>query len=302
MFVRLFRLAGRQYEIEAWVIRQLESFLPGDFSETFEQNNADFTASDQINQKWAEAAPRSELQVFVLPANKSSWIVTRLGKLVLPQVFARMKDDFETFYGKLNEPRNVYFTWIYEDNLVHIQLKTDKCDITLSLPLLLGVLLAVVDSAREITLSDLVQAMALNENVVNFLLKRVTSDSPLLHWCTDVDSGEQMLQFNRAFEMKTKKLTFALPQFSLATAPKLDLQGVQPIITTQGIYQSSIMAILKKRKQIVDHELMQLARPVIAQHCDFDAVHFDEAIAYLLKRQYGKRNPKQPHLLEYVAE
>jgi hypothetical protein len=161
MYIRLFRTAGSQYQLEDKAFRIIESFVAPDTRNRYDELLETFQKSEQIQGNWKIAKPGALLSVLMVTENTMKGIGGSLGELKVPEFFFVHAREFETFcQGIFGTPGKLQ--WLFEENIVVLRLKRDGVyDINITVVFVIAcVILALKDLGRT-TKGELTQYLGL---------------------------------------------------------------------------------------------------------------------------------------------
>jgi hypothetical protein len=297
MLVRLFQLAGKQYRLEAMVLNFLQPFVPPTLSKPFEDRIREFGESENINREWSKKKPMSPLQILLLPSSKSNGIIPSFTDVNLPEPFARMQAEFESFYLQRNQNQKKKLVWMFEDNIVNLELTlANKVELTLRSPLLFAMVLKMIIDYTEPTLDFLAAESKLTTRQVEYLVKRVTNtEFPLLLLA---ESGKVMI--NQQFESKQKKrYVIVTPAFSLRTPPRSETEREA---MSRNVYEAQIIRVLKNSRDLAEDELLKRSKAKITALLGaFKDSEYERAIIALESRKFICKDPSRSNRWLYVT-
>jgi hypothetical protein len=289
---RLFRTAGRFYELEVSVLAALN------LDRSLREVIAEFAASKRANDAWIELRPTSPLRVFLLPSRIAPALVSKYKGLILPSAFARLQELFQGFYAKLAELKGCHLRWIYEDNLVNVKLVSDRYNLLLRLPLVFAVIIAAVFDYGGGTYDFIAKKTGLSLREVECFIGKCTSkEFPLL-----VMTGHRTVSWNPAFRTPRRKISIDTNLFSLAPPKENTHFGAVANVATDATYRGAVVTILKRAKQIEEAALFQRVYNHIRRLSSFSKDDYDRSLIFLETSRYLRRDAARPSLLLYCTD
>jgi hypothetical protein len=207
-----------------------------------------------------------------------------------------MQAEFESFYGQRNTTRKIKLVWIFEDNIVNLELTlANKVEITLRSPLLFAIVLKMIIEYKDPTIDFLTAESKLTTKHVEYLIRRATNkEFPLLLL---TESGKVMI--NQKFEPKQKKkFVIVTPAFSLRTPPRVDPEKET---TPRNAYEAQIMRVLKHFRDLTEGELLKRSQAKLTELVGtFKSSEYERAIITLESSRFIQKDPKRPNRWLYV--
>jgi hypothetical protein len=229
--------------------------------------------------KWRQCEPESPLSVFLLPNRSTGDFPTRFGNLILPYTFQVLKERFESFC----QPKRLF--WIYEDNVVGIQLSVPgRIDLQLRVPLPFAIILTTLYDFGDLSVDDLLVKTGLTiRQITRMVSKSVAARFPLLALRPD---GKV------AFHLE------APPRTPKKIAVILALCSLQTPVLEPSSYRTHILSVLKERRALSAGDLRALTAARV--HSPFRASEYSRALMALESSQYIARDPTSADHYVYV--
>lgn len=292
MLVRLCKFAGTQYKIEQNINNLIQPYVPPSLADPFEEKLKDFQQSEEINTLWKDADPRNKLTVFILPAAKAQGIATSFDKIRLPPEISQIQNKFETFFKRHKGIDQIGIQWIYEDNIVVMNLKCDRYHIQLKMPLFFSLLIyCLIDkgSASVQEISDIINLQP--QRVISLVKSGMRKNAFEFFACSTGENinPDSIISFNPKFRTTKKKFAVVNTQFSLKLAQKSvhDESMVQKRL--QRLY-SLMTQIMKEKRRISAQDLENTTREKLSASFPLNADEFNKSILYLESGDYIRRD------------
>lgn len=284
MFGRLCMYAGKQYKLEQNVISILEPYMPPSLSEPFQEKLKAFEESEEINKKWSNKPFGSNLSVFILSSTKAPNIATKFGNLTLPPEMKKWQDSFTTFFQTMKNGR-VLINFIYEDNLVEMNVKFPKCpnQFLLKSPLIFSVVLYYIGSFPGATYDEISHAVGLRvKDVETVVSKGAQTKEFMIYKVVKGATPEQTkVFFNMNYSSPKQKFNVMLPnrfKLNLDTAEMMKNKRVK-------IYQTNIAKVVKENGRVNENDLSQLVASTMPPGIQFNLDEYNESLSSLISKR-----------------
>jgi hypothetical protein len=308
MMIRLFQYAAQQWKTESKVYQEIESFLPGDFMDWFQDKVPDFEESDKVNKEWKETAPDSPLSVFVLPKLKARDIALASAFPTPTAFFLRHTAPFELFY-KTRQKTAGTIQWLYADNQVVLRVLKGKMDIQLTMPLVAAAVLVAVKELGNPTVAEVAAAVRWEvQRVVAMIRKFLPSprptgaDFPMLKVTGNLEDQTGRVTYNPFFDPKRKRYTITADGYSLRPAAS----APPPTAENGDLYKANIVFFIKRNRRMDMNALRQHVQAKITQmrrgRPEFKEEAFQAAITQLQAEGYIAKDAKNPTRFVFNAD
>ena len=305
MMVRMFKCAGQQYKLEKRLLDGLQPFFPPSLSAPLEDRMKEFEKSDQANQIWVRAQPKSPLRVLLFEEKKSIPISKTYRNLKLPRVLVEMQEMYMDHSRQACPPAGkggaLEFRWVYEDNLVQLQISKGKDTVFAKMPLFLAAVILFVNENHHVTLGELSTLMNWPTGQIknlDVIVKRAIGTEFQLFNYRVVDPIENsVITFNPAYKPKRSRIVLQLPvAFSIA---RKALTEKAPDASPAGFdfyeaYRAAITRILKRHRRLPQKKLQDQVEAIVKRLTKFDKEVFTRALAACEKNEFCRRGETTP--------
>jgi hypothetical protein len=310
MMIRLFQYAAQQWKTERKVYREIESFLPGDLMDWFEDKVPDFEESGQVNTEWKQSAPDSPLSVFVLPKLKARDIALAPSFPTPTAFFTRHTTTFEQFY-KARQKTKGTVQWLYADNQVVLRAFKQNMDIELKMPLVAAAVLVAIKELGNPTAADVATAIQWDVQRVVAMIKKFLpsarptgADFPMLKLTGNLEGQTGHVTYNTMFEPKRKRYTITADGYSLKPVGPAALGSAHA--EDGDLYKANIILFMKKHRQMDINTLRKQVQARFAQarrgRHEFKEAAFQTAITQLQVEGYIRKDDGNLSRLHFNPE
>lgn len=285
MFGRLCMYAGKQYKLEHNVLKVLEPFVPPSLSDPFQEKLKAFEESEEVNKQWSAKPFGKNLSVFILSSTKAPNLVTKFGNLILPPELKKWQDNFTQFFQS-SKKGHVNINYIYEDNLVEMNVRFPKCanQFTLKSPLIFTVVFHFISFNPGATFDEISRSTGLRPKDVESVVAKGANSKEFLIF--KVIKNPQLEQtrvfFNMDFSSNKLRFNVMLPnrfKLNLDTAEMMKSKRLK-------LYQSQIAKVVKENGRVNCNDLNQLVASTLPQGIQFKQDEFAESLASLIDKGY----------------
>lgn len=306
MMVRMFKCAGQQYKLEKRLLDGLQPFFPPSLSAPLEDRMKEFEKSDAANQIWVRAHPKSPLRVLLFEEKKAIPISKTYRNLKLPRVLVEMQEMYMDHSRQASPSAGkggaLEFRWVYEDNLVQLQISKGKATVLAKMPLFLAAVILFVDEKHHLTLGELSTLLnwptAQIKNL-DAIVKRATgAEFQLLNYRVVEPIENSVITFNHAYKPKRSRIVVQLPvAFSIA---RKALVEKTPDAGTPGFdffdtYRAAISRVLKRHRKLPQNKLKDQVEAIVKRVTRFDNAVFTRALDNCEKVEFCRRGENTPN-------